>query len=172
MPWRRGSLWAVDHVIIRKLEHLTGSSKAPAVGFAVETRERPGPAHKEGAFEGDVVWVQLHGGLIVAKAKVAIGYVMEYSNVEEVRRRTQGTPLHGVADFWKGRPRYGFAAVASLTDEIWVTPYWGGPRTYAYEWVVLDEAKKRASWLDKKEPPRGDAADLAAKFRRWLAAHP
>src|SRR5438270_168503 len=35
---------AVDHVVIRKLEHLTGSSSAPAVSFAVETRDRPGPA--------------------------------------------------------------------------------------------------------------------------------
>ena len=161
----------MEHVAIRKLEHLTGSAKAPAVGYAVETRERPGPAHKEGAFEGDVVYLQLVGGLIVAKAKVQIGYVMEYSNIEEVRRRTQGSALHGVAEFWKGRPRYGFAALASLTDEVWVTPYWAGPRTYAYEWVVLDEAKKRASWLDKKDPPRGDAADLTSRFRRWLGTH-
>lgn len=161
---------AVDHVIIRRLEHLTGSAKAPGIGFAVETRDRPGPAYKEGAFEGDVVWVQLHGGLLVAKARVQIGYVQEYSNVQEVRRRTKGSAIHAVPEFWKGRPRYGFAAVAALTDEVWLTPpYWGGPRTYGYEWVVLDEPRKRASWLDKKDPPRGDAADLTSKFRRWLA---
>lgn len=162
----------MDHVVIRKLEHLTGSAKAPRIGYAVETRERPGPAYKEGAFEGDVVWLQLYGGLIVAKAKVHIGYVMEYSNIAEVRRRAQGSPLHGIEDFWKGRPRYGFACVAALTDETWIhPPYWGGPRTYGYEWVVLDEAKKQASWLDKKEPPRGDAVDLVTKFRHWLIAH-
>lgn len=161
----------MDHVIIRKLEHLTGSSKAPNLGFAVETRERPGPVYKEGAFEGDVVWVQLHGGLLVAKAKVRIGYVQEYSNVQEVRRRTQGSAIHAVPEFWKGRPRYGFAAVAELYEEVWLTPpYWAGPRTYGYEWVVLDEAKKKASWLDKKDAPRGDAADLTLKFRRWLTS--
>ena len=161
----------MDHVVIRKLEHLTGSARAPALGYAVETRDRPGPAHKGGAFEGDVVWVQLHGGLVVAKAKVRIGYVMEYSNIEEVRARTKGSAIHAVADFWKGRPRYGYAAVAALTDETWFQPpYWGGPRTYGYEWVLLDDVKKRASWLDKREPPRGDAADLPTKFRRWMAA--
>jgi len=96
---------AVDHVVIRKLEHLTGSSGAPAVSFAVETRDRPGPAHKGGAFEGDVVYTQLHGGLIVARAKVRIGYVMEYSNIQEVRARTRGSALHGVADFWSCAPR-------------------------------------------------------------------
>lgn len=160
----------MDHVIVRKLEHLTGSSKAPTLGFAVETRDRPGPAYKEGAFEGDVVWLQLHGGLIVAKAKVRIGTVMEYSNIDEVRARTRGSAIHGVVDFWKGRPRYGFAAVAQLGEELWVQPpYWGGPRSYGYEWVVLDEPKKRASWLDKKEPPRGDAADLPTRLRRWMA---
>jgi hypothetical protein len=162
---------AVDHVVIRKLEHLTGSSGAPAVSFAVETRDRPGPAHKGGAFEGDVVYTQLHGGLIVARAKVRIGYVMEYSNIQEVRARTRGSALYGVADFWKGRPRYGFAAVAALIEETWVQPpYWGGPRTYGYEWVLLDDDKKRATWLDKREPPRGDSADLPTKFRRWLTA--
>jgi len=162
---------AVDHVVIRKLEHLTGSAGAPSVGFAVETRDRPGPAHKGGAFEGDVVYIQLHGGLIVARAKVRIGYVMEYSNIQEVRARTRGSALHGVADFWKGRPRYGYAALAALTEETWVhPPYWGGPRTYGYEWVLLDDVKKQATWLDKREPPRGDTADLPTRFRRWLTA--
>jgi hypothetical protein len=161
----------VDHVLIRKLEHVTGTTAVPAIGFAVETRDRPGPGHKTGAFEGDSFWTQLHGGLIVAKAKVRICYVMEYSNIEEVRARTKGTPLFNVAEFWKGRPRYGFAAVSALTEETWVQPpYWGGPRTYGYEWVVLDDPKKRATWLDKREPPRGDAADLPTKFRRFLAA--
>lgn len=160
----------MEHVVIRKLEHLTGSARAPALGFAIETRDRPGPAHKEGAFEGDVVYVQIHGGLIVAKARVRIGIKMEYSNVEEVRRRTRGTPIYDVAEFWKSRPRYGFAALAELTDEAWVPAYWGGPRTYGYEWVVLDEANKEASWLGKKDPPRGDAADLPAKLRRWQSA--
>ena len=161
----------MDHVVIRKLEQLTGSARGPALGFAVETRDRPGPAHKTGAFDGDSIWVQLTGGLIVARAKVDICTVMEYSNIEEVRARTRGSALHGVAEFWKGRPRYGYAAVAKLREEIWVQPpYWGGPRSYGYEWVVLDETRKRASWLDKREPPRGDAGDLATKFRRWLAA--
>ena len=78
-----------------------------------------------------------------------------------------------MADFWKGRPRYGYAALAALQEETWVQPpYWGGPRTYGYEWVLLDDAKKRSSWLDKREPPRGDAADLPTRFRRWQNARP
>jgi hypothetical protein len=159
----------VDHVIIRKLEHLSGSERAPALRFAVETRDRPGPAHKTGAFEGDSVWIQLHGGLMVGRAKVQICYVMEYSSIEEVRARTRGSALHGVAEFWKGRPRYGFAAVAAMVDESWLpTPQWSGPRSYGYEWVVLDDDKKRATWLDRKDPPRGDGAELRTKFRHWV----
>ena len=47
---------------------------------------------------------------------------------------SRGSALHGMADFWKGRPRYGYAALAALQEETWVQPpYWGGPRTYGYE---------------------------------------
>ena len=57
----------MEHVLIRKLEHLTGTKEAPSLGFAVETRDRSGPAYKEGTSPDDVVWVQIHGGLFVAK---------------------------------------------------------------------------------------------------------
>ena len=159
----------MEHVLIRKLDHLRGGSTGPAVGFAVETRDRPGPVYKAGAFQDDVVWVQLHGGLFVARAAIRMGWVGEYFGIEEVRARTRGTPLHDLEDFWKGRPRVGYAAVASLAAERWVKPFWAGPRTYSYEWVVLENDRKRASWLDPKESPRG-GTDLERRFREWMAA--
>lgn len=162
----------VDQVVIRKLEHLTGSSKGPRLGFAVETRDRRGPAHKAGAFEGDIVHVQLNGGLYVARAVVKIGWIGEYFGVDEVRARTKGSPLYDVDAFWAGRSRVGYAAVAELVQERWLpAPFWAGPRTYGYEWVVLDDDAKRASWLEEKQPPRGGES-LAAEFQDWLAAHP
>lgn len=156
----------MDHVVIRKLEHLTGSARAPHLAFAVETRDRPGPAHKNGAFPNDGVWVQLHGGLIVGKARIRLCWIGEYSSVGEVRGRTRGSPLHDLMSFWGGRPKYGYAAVASLQHEAWVEPFWAGPRTYGYEWVLLDDEKKRKSWLDKKPPPRSKD-DLARSFEDW-----
>ena len=69
--------------------------------------------------------------------------------------------------FWAGRPRYGYGAVASLQHERWIEPFWGGPRSYAYEWVVLENEKKRASWLDDKPPPRGGEG-LRERFDAWL----
>ncbi|MFN2388201.1 MAG: hypothetical protein ABR575_01140 [Actinomycetota bacterium] len=159
----------MDHVIVRRLEHLTGSRRGPSLGHAVETRERPGPAHKNGAFPHDSVWVQLRGGLFVARAQVKICWIGEYSSVPEVRRRTRGTPLHDVSGFWTGRPRYGYAAVAELAREEWVEPFWAGPRTYGYEWIVLEDHKKKGSWLDAKEPPRG-GAELRSSFDTWLAS--
>lgn len=159
----------MDHVVIRRLEHLTGSAAAPRLGFSVEARDRKGPAHKEGAFADDVVWVQLHGGLIVAKARVRIGWIGEYSRIDEVRARTKGAPIHDVPAFWEGRSRVGYAAVATLDQERWIEPFWGGPRTYTYEWVVLDDDAKRKSWLEPREPPRGGEG-LKADFERWLAA--
>src|SRR5436309_13784066 len=72
---------AVEHVVIRPLEHLRGTAAAPSLGFAVETRDRPGPAYKEGTSPDDVVWVQLHGGLFVGRARIEIGWVGEYSNI-------------------------------------------------------------------------------------------
>lgn len=156
----------MEHVVIRRLEHLTGTRESPKIGFAVETRDRRGPAHKAGAFEGDAVWIQIHGGLFVAKATVRICWIGEYSRIQEVRERTRGSPMHGLDDFWPGRARYGYAAVASLAQERWIDPFWGGPRTYGYEWVVIEDAAKRASWLDPKPPPR--SSDLPSKFKEWL----
>lgn len=148
----------MEHVLVRRLEHLTGSASAPRLAFAVEVRERPGPAHKNGAFPGDDFWVQLHGGLFVAKAKVRIAWVGEYSNIREIRRRTAGSPVHDVDDFWARRPKFGYAAVAELQNERWIEPFWAGPRTYGYEWIILDDEKKRSSWLEKKSPPSGGQA--------------
>jgi hypothetical protein len=156
--------------MIRRLEHLTGNHDRPQLGYGVETRERPGPLHKHGAFEDDVVWLQLHGGLVVAKAQVQITWLGEYSDVRQIRDRTRGAPIHLVEDFWKGRDRYGYAGVATLRRELWVEPFWAGPRTYGYEWVRLEDEKKRASWLDPKPAPRGTDA-LRGQFRAWLAAH-
>lgn len=159
----------MEHVVVRRLEHLTGAAAAPRIGFAVETRDRKGPAHKNGAFEGDVVHVQLHGGLLVARAVVKIGWIGEYYGVDEVRARTAG-PIRELDAFWTGRPRVGYAAVAELVQERWLpAPLWAGPRSYGYEWVVLEDDAKRASWLDVKEPPRGGQG-LLADFESWLAS--
>jgi hypothetical protein len=160
----------MDHVLIRRLDHLTGSASAPALGYGVEVRDRPGPLHKHGAFDPDSVWVQLHGGLFVARAVVSICWLGEYSDIGSVRARTRGSPLYELDDFWKGRPRYGFAAVATLRREAWLDePFWAGPRTYGYEWVLLEDRSKASSWLDRKSPPRGGAG-LREAFESWLAA--
>lgn len=160
----------MEHVVIRRLEHLTGNAQRPALGFAVEMRERPGPAHKAGAFPDDIVWIQLHGGLFVAKARVEICWRGEYSLPKEIRARTRGSELHGTIDFWRRRAKSGYAAVARLTQEHWIEPFWGGPRTYGYEWVLLDNDKKRESWVTKREPPR--TTDLRADFLAWRRARP
>ena len=155
-----------DHVLIRNLEHLTGSERAPRLCYAVETRSSPGPAYKNGAFPDDLVWIKLHGGLVVGKARVRISWTGEYSTLAEIRARTRGAPIHDVPGFWAGRPKVGYAVVAELTGERWVEPQWAGPRTYGYEWVVLDGDKKRATWLEPKDVPRG-GAELEAAFRAW-----
>jgi hypothetical protein len=159
----------VDHVLIRRLEHLTGTAAQPQLGYGVEVRDRPGPLHKHGAFEHDAVWIQLLGGLFVARATVQITWIGEYSDIRQIRQRTADAPIHGIDDFWSGRARYGYAAVATLRREQWIEPFWAGPRTYGYDWVRLEDEKKRGAWLDPKPPPRGGEG-LADRFRAWLAA--
>jgi hypothetical protein len=162
----------MDHVLVRTLEHLTGTAAGPSIGFAVETRDRPGPAYKEGTSPDDGVWVQLHGGLFVARARVELGWVGEYSRIEQVRDRTRSHPdLYRLDAFWQGRPRYGYAAVARLRQERWVEPFWAGPRTYGYEWVVLENDRKRASWLEPKASPRGGEG-LLERFLEWRESRP
>ena len=155
-----------DHILIRKLEHLTGNSDAPALRYAIETRSSAGPAYKNGAFPGDEVQIKLHGGLVVARAQVKIAWVGEFSSRGEIRARTRGAPIRDVEGFWAGRPKVGYAVVAELTNERWVEPRWQGPRTYGYEWVVLDNDKKRATWLEDKPSPRG-GDDLMRDFAAW-----
>lgn len=161
----------MDHVVIRKLEHLDGTSRSPRISYAIETRDRPGPAHKHGAFPHDAVWVQLHGGLMIAKARIELCWVGEYSSIGEVRARTRGSSLYDLIPFWSGRPKYGYAAVASLQQERWVDPHWAGPRTYGYEWVLIEDDKKRKSWLDQKPPPRSKD-DLMQTLAAWKAERP
>jgi len=105
--------------------------------------------------------------LLVAKAVVRICWVGEYSDIRAVQNRTLGSPVHDLDDFWRGRPRYGYAGVATLVRESWVEPFWAGPRTYGYEWVVLETDAKRSSWLDPKPPPRGGES-LLERFRGWV----
>src|SRR2546423_9510799 len=160
----------MEFVVVRKLEQLTGSKNAPSLGFAVETRDRPGPVYKEGTSPQDVVWIQLHGGLVVGRATIELGWVGEYSSIQQLRDRTRPHPaLHGLDDFWHGRPRYGYAAMASLERERWVDPFWAGPRTYGYEWIVLENEKKRTSWLGPQQPPRGGEG-LGAAVRASASA--
>ena len=158
----------MDHVLIRRLEHLTGSLDRPTLRFGIETRDRPGPLHKHGAFPEDGVMVQLHGGLYVARATVRICWVGEYSRIEDVRARTGASALRDLDTFWRGRPRYGYAAVCELEGEQWIDPFWAGPRTYGYEWVLLEDDRKRSSWLSRKDPPRGGDGLL----REFRAAFP
>lgn len=155
-----------DHVLIRKLEHLTGSARAPALRYAIETRSSAGPAYKNGAFPGEQVQIKLHGGLVVAKAQIEIAWVGEFSSRDEIRSRTRGAPIHDIESFWAGRPKVGYAIVAQVTNERWVEPHWQGPRTYGYEWVVLDNDKKRTTWLEDKPPPRG-GEELLRSFTAW-----
>ncbi|MGQ0679759.1 MAG: hypothetical protein ACT4OM_08930 [Actinomycetota bacterium] len=157
----------MEHVLIRKLEHLAGTRLTPKLGFAVEIRDRPGPVFKSGAFQDDEIWVQLHGGLYVARAKIKLAWLGEYSAISEVRDRTKGSSLHDMASFWSSRPKWGYAAVASLKSEAWLPPFWAGPRTYGYEWVLLADDGKRASWLNQKDPPRS-SDDLRGRFDSWL----
>ncbi|HZA61214.1 MAG TPA: hypothetical protein VE754_05950 [Actinomycetota bacterium] len=65
----------MEHVVIGRLEHLTGTAEQPALRYAIETRDRLGPAHKHGAAPGDEVWVQLHGGLVVARATIVLTWL-------------------------------------------------------------------------------------------------
>lgn len=160
----------MEHVVIRKFEHLAGSVFAPRLGFAIEIRDRPGPIFKNGAYEDDEIWVQLHGGLYVAKAKIRLSWLGEYSGIGEIRARTKGAPIYDMASFWSGRPKWGYAAVGALKQETWITPFWAGPRTYGYEWVRLEDETKRTSWLDKKDAPRGGGEFLKARYDAWIKA--
>jgi len=159
-----------EHVVIRSLPHMTGDEAHPSLRLAMETRDRAGPAYKHGVFSEDVVWIQLVGGLLVAKARVRESWRGEYSRIDELRRRLSDVPTSEA--LWEGRPRAGYAVIARLEQEHWLEPDWCGPRSYAYEWVTLENEAKRTSWLEPKPPPRGGEslmADFLAARTRGFA---
>jgi len=98
---------------------------------------------------------------------VKIAWKGEYASIEEIKRRVSG--WDAPSSFWDGRSKNGYAIVAELADERWIEPYWSGPRSYGYEWIVLENDAKRSSWLDGKDPPRS-GADLPARFHAARAA--
>ena len=155
-----------DHVLIRKLEHFAGNERAPALRYAVETRASAGPAYKNGAYSGDVVWIKLSGGLVVGKAEIKIAWVGEYASLREIQARVAGSAIQTNTSFWSGRPKFGYAVVGELQNERWLEPRWQGPRTYGYEWVVMDSEKKTRTWFEDKPPPRG-GEELLARFLEW-----
>lgn len=155
---------AVDHVVIFAPEHLAARDGRPKITVAIEARDRPGPAYKHGVYDGDVVWIRM-GPLLVAKAAVAIAWHGEYAVLRELRDRTKGTELYGLDSFWTGKPKVGYAVVAQLEHARFLAEAkLAGPRTYGYEWIVLENDRKRDTWLTPRSPEDKDAT-VVRRFR-------
>ncbi len=153
----------MDHVVIFDPEQVTATGGRPEVTCAVEARDRPGPAFKHGVFNDDVVWIRM-GPLLVAKAIVKIAWKGEYAFLDELRERTKGTPLYALDGFWTGKPKIGYAVVAQLLRAKFLPePALAGPRTYGYEWIVLENERKVETWLTRR-PPEPKDEDLVARF--------
>ena len=154
----------VDHVVILDPDLVTARDGRPRISVAIEARDRPGPAYKEGVYSDDVVWIRM-GPLLVAKAKVKIAWKGEYAFVRELQERTKGTELDGADAFWARKPKIGYAIVAQLKDVFFLKePALAGPRTYGYDWIVLENEKKQETWLTRKPPEAKDAA-LVRKYK-------
>lgn len=145
-----------DHVVIFDPDHVRAANGRPRFTVAIEARDRPGPAYKAGVGAGETVWIRM-GPLMVAKASVQIAWHGEYAMLKEIRNRTKGTELFDQDGFWAGKPRVGYAVVAKLENARWLPEaQLGGPRTYGYEWVVLENEKKEDTWLDLRPPESRD----------------
>jgi hypothetical protein len=159
----------VDHVVIFDPALVTARDGRPNVPVALEARDRPGPAYKQGVFSDDMVWIRM-GPLLVAKARVKIAWKGEYAFLREIRDRTKGSPLHDAESFWAGKPKIGYAIVAQLKDIFFLKePALAGPRSYGYEWIVIENEKKQDTWLTRRPPEDKDAA-LVRRFNELSRA--
>jgi len=159
----------VDHVVIMQPEHLQARDGRPRVTVAVEARDRPGPAFKQGVYPDDVVWIRM-GPLLVARATVKIAWKGEYAFIRELRDRTKGSELQHDDDFWQGKPKIGYAVVATLQNARFLPePALAGPRTYGYDWVVVENDRKRETWLTKR-PPEPKDAPLVERFNELVSS--
>lgn len=155
--------------MIMQPEHVRAHDGRPLVPYAVEARDRPGPAFKHGVFPDDVVWIRM-GPLLIAKAVVKIAWKGEYAFVRELRDRTRGSHMHGDDSFWQHRPKIGYAVVATLEPARFLPePVLAGPRSYGYDWIVLESESKQETWLTHR-PPEPKDADLVRRFREMSSA--
>lgn len=158
----------MDHVVIRDPEHLSARDGRPLLTVAVESRDRPGPAYKHGVYDGDVVWVRM-GPLLVARAEVKIAWRGEYAMLGELRNRTKGTELFALDAYWTGKPKVGYAVVATLHKARFLSEAMlAGPRTYGYDWIVLENEHKEDTWLETR-PPEPKDEPLVERFRAMVA---
>lgn len=157
----------MEHVVILDPELVGAKDGRPYVPIAVEVRDRPGPAYKHGVFSDDDVYIRM-GPLLVATAKVKLAWKGEFAFQREIRERTKGTPLDSDA-FWTGRPKVGYAVVAELKDQRFVKESaLAGPRSYGYDWIVLESEKKQDTWLTRR-PPEDKDTELVRRFREMTA---
>lgn len=158
----------MDHVVILAPELVSSLGGRPNVPVALEARDRPGPAYKEGVYADDVVWIRM-GPLLVAKASVKIAWKGEYAMLRELRERTKGSVLHASDSFWAGKPKVGYAVVAQLKNQRFLPEAkLAGPRTYGYDWIVLENERKRETWLETRPPEEKDR-DLVKRFKELTA---
>ncbi len=151
-------------MVILQPDELRAREGRPLVSVAVEARDRPGPAFKQGVFPDDTVWIRM-GPLLVARATVKIAWKGEYAFLREVRDRTKGSELYDQEAFWQRKPKIGYAVVAQLREARFLPEATlAGPRSYGYDWIVLESESKQDTWL-RKRPPEPKDADLVRRFR-------
>ena len=145
-------------------EHLSARDGRPNLTMAVEARDRPGPAYKHDVLSDDVVWIRM-GPLLIATARIKLARKIEYAFTKELRERTKGSELYDLDAFWSGKPKIGYAVVAELKEARFLPePALAGPRTYGYDWIVLENERKHETWLTRR-PPEGKDRDLVARYR-------
>jgi len=97
---------------------------------------------------GDVIFIQVKGGPIVAKYTVSSAISIPYKNVDEIRELCKESPLFSATEYWRAQESRLYGTVVWLKNPELVLPQIirNVAKGNANDWILLDTKESRQQW--------------------------
>jgi hypothetical protein len=165
-PTKRANGKMTQHVVIRRLDYVAGSSEKPAVKVFTQSHASRPPVPWGKLSIGDIAWMKWRSGPIVARGIVE-GFRQIHDCTPDILRNTVGgTNLYDLVNYWNALPPVFFGMAIFVGQEQWLdSPIFPKARSYSESWIVLDSPEKEAAWLHDTGEKQVAAVSLPQKSR-------
>jgi hypothetical protein len=150
----------MDHVVIRRVEYVSGTRDRPEIGIFTQAHQTRHPVPWGQITVGDTVWMKWSRGPIVARATVQGFRQIQACSPDRLRQIVTGCKLYDLKDYWVSLPPAFSAVVIWLDDERWLdSPVFPSARSRGESWVPLKTSELREAWLtiQAAEPLKRDS---------------